>query len=203
MNNPNQFWDNRYAETAYAYGTQPNVYFRQQLDTLVQPGRLLLLAEGEGRNAVYAAQQGWQVTAVDFSPNGREKALALAREHGVTFEYIVQDIAEFDFSTPGTWDAIALIYAHFPPALRTAVHQKCAEALAPGGKIIIEAFHERQLGNTSGGPQTVELLFSKALLEREFAGLEALEITEQSVVLEEGQFHAGPAEVVRAFFEKI
>ena len=190
------FWDARYSEEAYAYGTQPNAYFRQQLDTL-PPGRLLLLAEGEGRNAVYAARRGWQVTAVDFSDEGRAKALRLAIAQGVRLDYQVADLTALGWQRPGYYDAVGLIYAHLPPDDRRAVHAAAAASLAPGGHLLLEAFGPRQLGLPSGGPKSAELLYEPAMLAGDFAGLTLLENHEVGVVLHEGRCHAGPASVVR------
>ncbi|TDN38836.1 class I SAM-dependent methyltransferase [Hymenobacter sp. UV11] len=194
--NPADFWDARYEAEAYAYGTEPNAYFRRQLGAL-PPGRLLLLAEGEGRNAVYAAQQGWQVTAVDFSDEGRAKALRLAASRGVRLDYQVADLTALHWQRPGYYDAIGLIYAHLPPADRQAVHAAAAASLAPSGHLVLEAFSPRQLGLASGGPRAAELLYEPALLAPDFAGLTLLENEELRVVLHEGSFHAGPASVVR------
>jgi 2-polyprenyl-3-methyl-5-hydroxy-6-metoxy-1,4-benzoquinol methylase len=197
MNHTNAFWDNRFADAAYAYGTQPNVYFKQQLDAISKPGRLLLLAEGEGRNAVYAAQQGWKVTAVDFSEKGRTKALALAAEKGVSVEYILANIQSYDMLSDGPWDAIGLIYFHLSTEQRSAIHQKCAQALKPGGALILEAFHLKQIERLSGGPKDLDMLYTQRLLADDFVGLEVLEAMEITTVLQEGEGHKGEAEVVR------
>lgn len=190
------FWDARYAEEAYAYGTEPNTYFRQQLDAL-PPGRLLLLAEGEGRNAVYAAKCGWEVTAVDFSDEGRSKALRLAVSQRVRLQYRVADLTALSWQQAGYYDAVGLIYAHFSPVDRQAIHAAAAASLAPGGHLLLEAFSPRQLGLPSGGPKSAELLYEPATLATDFAGLTLLENHELGVVLHEGSFHAGPANVVR------
>ena len=190
------FWDARYADETYAYGTEPNAYFRQRLDAL-PPGRLLLLAEGEGRNAVYAAQRGWQVTAVDFSDEGRAKALRLAVAQGVRLDYQVADLMALGWLRPGHYDAVGLIYAHLAPADRRAVHAAAAASLASGGHLILEAFSPHQLGLPSGGPRTAEMLYQPATLADDFAGLTLLENYELGVVLHEGGCHAGPANVVR------
>ncbi|TGE22622.1 class I SAM-dependent methyltransferase [Hymenobacter metallicola] len=191
-----EFWDARYESEAYAYGTEPNTYFRQQLDKL-PPGHLLLLAEGEGRNAVYAARRGWQVTAVDFSDEARAKAQRLAVAQGVHLTYQVADITSLGWQQPGAYDAIGLIYAHLPPVARWAVHAAAARSLAPGGHLILEAFSTRQLGLPSGGPTSAELLYDPDTLAADFAGLSVRENHELGVVLHEGSFHSGPATVVR------
>jgi len=202
MENPSEFWEHRYASAVYTYGTRPNQYFQQQLERLEKPGRLLLLAEGEGRNAVYAATKGWQVTAVDFSANAREKALALAKERGVMIEYRLEDIQQFDFSTDHQWDVIGLVYAHFPPEWRAAVHQKCAAALAPGGHIILEAFNPNQLNRQSGGPKNIDWLYTKNMLLQDFKSLEPLLCAESTVFLQEGAGHEGFGEVIQGNFSK-
>ncbi len=202
MQDPIRFWEQRYENTAYTYGTKPNHYFQQQLDALEKPGRLLLLAEGEGRNAVYAATQGWQVTAIDFSANARKKALALAQEMGVNFEYLLADIQQFDISALGNWDAIGLIYAHFPPDWRVSVHQKCADALAPGGHIILEAFNPKQLNRLSGGPKNLDWLYTQNMLLQDFESLEPVMCLESTLFLQEGAGHEGFGEVVRGNFWK-
>lgn len=202
MENPRNFWDERYAEPAYTYGTAPNSYFKAKLDALPNPGRLLLLAEGEGRNAVYAAQKGWEVTAIDFSETGRKKALELAKKAGVHLEYQIANIQQYDIVKNGPWDAIGLIYAHLPPELREHTHRKCIKALKKGGHLILEAFNRRQLSRLSGGPKDIDLLYSKILLEEDFDGLEILEAQESVVYLNEGEGHSGLAEVVRFLLEK-
>jgi SAM-dependent methyltransferase len=191
-----EFWDTRYESEAYAYGTAPNKFFQQQLDKLT-PGRLLLLAEGEGRNAVYAASRGWEVTAVDFSNEARAKAQRLALAQGVHVDYHVADLTGLSWQQPAAYDAIGLIYAHLPPLARTAVHAAAARSLAPDGHLILEAFSLRQLGLPSGGPQSAALLYEPADLARDFAELTLRENQELGVVLHEGTFHAGPARVVR------
>ncbi|MFD2784692.1 class I SAM-dependent methyltransferase [Hymenobacter rubripertinctus] len=201
MTHAADFWDARYESETYAYGTEPNAYFRRQLAAL-PPGRLLLLAEGEGRNAVYAARQGWQVTAVDFSDEGRAKTQRLAATQGVRVDYQVADLTDLAWQRPGYYDAIGLIYAHLPPDDRQAVHAAAAASLAPGGHLILEAFNPRQLGLASGGPREAELLYEPAQLATDFASLALLENQEATVVLREGTFHAGPAQVVRLLAQR-
>ncbi|AWM31613.1 class I SAM-dependent methyltransferase [Hymenobacter nivis] len=190
------FWNVRYAEEAYAYGTEPNAYFRQRLDAL-PPGRLLLLAEGEGRNAVYAAQCGWEVTAVDFSAEARAKALRLAGAQGVRLDYQVAGLMALGWRRPGHYDAVGFIYAHLAPADRRAVHAAAAASLAPGGHLFLETFSPQQLGLPSGGPRVAGIRYEPAALAGDFAGLALLENQTLGVMLREGSFHAGPASVVR------
>jgi SAM-dependent methyltransferase len=198
MQYPSQFWDERYGQAEYVYGTHPNDFFKEQLDAMPSTGKLLLLAEGEGRNAVYAAGRGWQVTAVDFSEKGREKALALAASRGLQLDYHVGDVAQFDFEKWGPFDAIGLIYSHFPPTVRAVVFPKCLSSLAPGGRIVLELFTPAQLGFSSGGPKDLGLLYSAAQARADFAEAGSLHVEELEIELDEGPHHRGPAAVVRA-----
>lgn len=189
-------WEARYAADEYAYGEEPNTFFRSCLDRLPTPGRLLLPAEGEGRNAVYAASQGWSVDAFDFSPAGREKALRLAKRHGVHINYEVADYqtARID---PEAYDAIALIFAHKPESLRRAVHRKLAAALKPGGHLILEAYSKEQLTYGTGGPPNEQLLYTLDDLREDFSNLQLLELEQLEAEIQEGRYHTGLASVVR------
>jgi SAM-dependent methyltransferase len=190
-----EFWEERYAAEAYAYGKAPNTYLRAELEHL-EPGHALFPAEGEGRNAVYAAQLGWSVEAFDYSSQARQKALRLAKAHQVTLQYQVASIESFPFERK-EYDLIALFFVHLPPALRQQLHTACIDALRPGGKLLLEAFHKEQLPLNSGGPKQEAMLFSLEELEADFAPLSLDQISRQRVILEEGPYHHGPAETVR------
>lgn len=194
-----EFWNSRFAasQTEYVYGTSPNVFFEQELRKIT-PGHLLLPAEGEGRNAVFAARLGWKVTAFDISEAGREKAMQLAREFGVE-EHISYSIADFEsFTAPaGNFDALGLCYAHVSSSKRRQVHRRLAELLKPGGGVILEAFSKAQLGRNSGGPQNEKMLYSADDLKEDFSSLQQLLLSTEETELAEGRFHAGTASVVR------
>ena len=190
-----EFWERRYAEPAYAYGTEPNGFLVEVADR-IPPGPVLCLAEGEGRNAVWLAGRGHAVTAVDASAAGLAKAAALARTRAVRIETIAADLASFTIE-PGAWSGIVAIFAHLPPQLRRSVHRAAAQGLAPGGVFVLEAFTPRQLALGTGGPQKPELLYTLDELREDLAGLE-LEIgreIERDVV--EGRYHTGRAAVVQ------
>ncbi|RMI27483.1 MAG: class I SAM-dependent methyltransferase [Calditrichaeota bacterium] len=189
------FWNQRYSEPEYAYGTEPNAFFKSILDTL-PPGRLLLPAEGQGRNGVYAATRGWQVDAFDYSEVAREKALALARERGVSIHYDLAEVESFSVP-PRTYDAIGLIYVHLPPEVRTAFHRRLVEGLQPGGKIILECFSKEQLRFNSGGPRDPRLLYRLDDLREDFQELQEELAVQEIVELSEGPYHRGKASVVR------
>ena len=139
-----QMWEERYGRDEYAYGEEPNAFFKACLDRLPAPGRLLLPGEGEGRNAVYAARQGWTVHAFDFSAAGREKALRLADRYGVHIDYEVADY-ETAHLEPESFDAVALIFTHMHERIRRTVHRKLVSALKPGGHLFLEAYSPEQL----------------------------------------------------------
>ncbi len=195
------FWDERYAEEAYAYGKKPNEFFARQLGAAPAGARLLLPCEGEGRNAVFAASQGWQVSAFDYSESGREKCRRLAEEQGVSVDYSVADAADYVYGT-AVYDAVALIFVHLPAPLRTFVHRQLVGALKPGGRLIVEAFNPLQLNNTSGGPRTLDLLYTPELLAADFEGLEITLLETATTELAEGPYHIGRADVVRMLARK-
>jgi SAM-dependent methyltransferase len=191
-----EFWNERYKQPEMAYGKAPNAFFKEQLDKL-QPGKLLLPAEGEGRNAVYAAAKGWHARAFDYSEAGRAKALQLAGELGVSINYSLSE-AENYTSEPEIFDVVALIYAHFAPAIRHKFHQQVITWLKPGGTVILEAFHPKQLeGYTSGGPQNHAMLYTADMLRSDFEELTVKLLQEGEVTLNEGIYHNGGGYVTR------
>lgn len=190
------FWDERFAESGFAYGEEPNGFLREQLDRLT-PGSLLLPAEGEGRNAVWAASRGWSVHAFDTSTVGRDKALATARRKGVEMTYELRSAAEPMLDFEARFDAVGLVFMHLPAEVRRSAHQGVARCLRPGGALILEAFSTEQLERGTGGPRELELLYTAADLEEDFAGLEIHTLEKRDVELNEGRYHLGVASVVR------
>ena len=193
-------WNERYAHTEYAYGKEPNQFFKAFIDQH-PAGRILLPAEGEGRNAVYAALHNWEVHAVDFSEEGKRKALALAAENGVEIDYEISDLAHLDLGKTH-FDAIALIFAHIPLGLREKVHRKLVGHLLPGGYLVMEVYAKSQLGRDSGGPKSLELLYSSEELLNDFEGLVIEQLEETEVHLREGIYHQGDARVIRMIARK-
>jgi SAM-dependent methyltransferase len=189
------FWNERYAADGYAYGTAPND-FLVEVNGRIPPGRVLCLAEGEGRNAVFLAEQGHEVVAVDASPVGLEKARRLARERGVTIETAVTDLADFPIR-PGCWSGIVSIFAHMPPATRREVHRRAVAGLAAGGAFVLEAYTPEQIALGTGGPPTAELTMSITALREELQGLGFEIARELRRDIREGVFHTGPGAVVQ------
>lgn len=195
----NEFWNSRYGQTDYVYGKLPNAFLKEQLKDL-KSGKILFPAEGEGRNAVYAAALGWQVYAFDFSDSGQKKALDLAAELHVNIDYEINSYQEFD--TKEQFDAIALIYTHMPSDVRAVFFRKLIGWLKPGGRIILEVFTPDQLQNSSGGPKDVDMLSTIKEIRNHFQALNEIIGEELEIELEEGAYHIGKANVVRFVGQK-
>jgi SAM-dependent methyltransferase len=188
-------WNKRFSEPGYAYGTDPNGFLTSVADRIPH-GNVLCLAEGEGRNAVYLAGLGYEVTAVDTSTVGLAKARALASDRGVTIDTVLADVDDYSIE-PGAWQGIVSIYCHLPPVVRAALHERCLRGLAPGGVFVLEGFTPRQLELGTGGPKNRELLMEFEIIRQELPGLR-LEIgreIERDVA--EGKYHGGTASVVQ------
>lgn len=198
---PKAYWNERFAVAEYVYGTEPNDWFRDQIAHLPK-GKILLPAEGEGRNAVFAAKEGWAVFAFDLSEAGQQKALQLAEKSGVRIQYDIADIQEYALDEKGPWDVIGLFYAHFPPDYRAETHRRIAQALRPGGYLILEAFNPEQLGRSSGGPKNLDMLYTLDMMLHDFSDLTVVRAELASVQLHEGAGHEGMAEVVRLLLQK-
>lgn len=186
-------WDARYDEDRFFYGVEPNYLVARELVGLA-PGRGLFLAEGEGRNAVYAAGLGHEVTAVDSSTVGRRKALELAAEKGCALDYRLADLVA-DTWDDQTWDFIVLCFAHMPPEIMPGVHHRVAACLEPGGTLILNSFSKAQFGRKSGGPPRLEWLHDLDELLTQFPGL-TLQAQEKEVELRESVGHQGLAWVI-------
>ena len=195
-----QFWDQRYAENETAYGYTPNKFFKQFIDQH-KPGTILLPAEGEGRNAVYAAGKGWQVDAFDFSEVARKKALDFARSEKVAVNYELKDIA--DFKATKKYDAVALIYVHLLDNLRKKFHQEIYNSIKPGGYLIFEAFAKEQAELESSGPRDTALLYDAPTLCSDFPFLHLISCGQKEILLDEGDYHKGKAAVLRIIGQRL
>jgi SAM-dependent methyltransferase len=191
----NPSWDDRYSVPDYVYGTDPNEYLVEVADRIPM-GPVLCLAEGEGRNAVYLAGKGYEVTAVDSSSVGIEKAQKLARERSVKIETIHADLADFEIGVE-RWAGIVSIFCHLPKPLRELVCRRCVEGLKPGGVLVMEAYTPRQVAYGTGGPQSVELLVEPKDIRKELSGLRLERAGEKVREIAEGRFHRGAGAVVQ------
>ena len=195
------FWDIRFKQGAYVYGTLPNAFFKDTIDTYKPKGNLLLPAEGEGRNATYAAKTGLNVYAFDTSIEGKNKAMKLAERNNVIINYEVGEFFNLKLLNI-KFDVVALIFAHFTTDIRSDYHKKVAELLKPNGMIIIEGFSKNHIefqkaNPNAGGPKNVEMLFSKETIKRDFPNFEILKLEEVEDTLKEGEFHNGKAKLIR------
>jgi SAM-dependent methyltransferase len=193
-------WNDRYSKETFAYGEAPNNYFKEQIEKL-KPGTILFPAEGEGRNAVFAARLGWKVSAFDISIEGKTKALRLAERNNVTIDYQVGLLEALNYKS-GEFDALALIYAHFPAAIKSAYHKALDAYVRKGGFIIFEAFSKKHLDYLAknekvGGPKEIDMLFSVDEIKSDFANYEIIELEEKEIELNEGEFHNGKGSVIR------
>jgi len=202
----NQKWDERYKDNEFAYGTEPNVFFKEWL-LKFEPGKILMPADGEGRNGVFAAQLNWNVISFDLSAEGQQKALKLAKENKVSLDYIVGDLEQLEFKK-NSFDAIGLIYAHFSAETKSKLHKKLNDYLKPGGIVIFEAFSKRHLDLKKanpkvGGPDNSNDLFSTAEILADFEKFEILYLEEEEIILNEGKFHIGAGSVIRFVGKKV
>lgn len=189
------FWDERFDTDQFVYGKEPNRFFANALEK-IKPGRLLMPGEGEGRNSVYAARLGWQVDAFDQSSVGASKATAFMKAESVNINYQVCGLEDYKFEREA-YDVVGLVFFHAHPHMRKFLHGEVSKTLKPGGKVILEAFHTSQLGNTTGGPPSLQMLFDRDTLLEDFASLQVELLEEKEIILEEGPFHQGRANIIR------
>jgi ubiquinone/menaquinone biosynthesis C-methylase UbiE len=195
-----QFWNERYAEKEFVYGKEPNQFLKENLHKLPK-GKILFAAEGEGRNAVFTAQNGYTVVAFDYSESAKNKAVTLAKEQNVEIDYLVADVLELPYESE-SFDALVMIYAHFPIKIRKEAHQKLLSLLKPHGKILFEAFEKEQIHYSSGGPKDSTMLFSEEELIDEFQTIQFDFLKTALIELNEGLYHQGTGSVVRFIGEK-
>jgi 2-polyprenyl-3-methyl-5-hydroxy-6-metoxy-1,4-benzoquinol methylase len=195
-----QRWNERFSAEEFAYGEEPNLYLKEQIEKLPN-GKILFGAEGEGRNAVFAARLGWTVSAFDISVEGKKKAQRLAEKNKVILDYRVGELESLQFQSE-EFDAVALIYAHFPAEIKSFYHKTLDTYLRKGGIVIFEAFSKNHLEYISknekvGGPRDIQSLFSIDEIKSDFSNYEIIELVEKEIELNEGQFHNGTGSVIR------
>lgn len=195
-----EFWNIRYKGDEYIYGKEPNKFFAECIRGL-KPGKVLLPAEGEGRNAVYAASMSWDIYAFDFSEYARTKALRLALDNQVFMSY---EIASWDeFQAPQDFfDLGAVFYLQLSGSDRKSFHKKLISWIKPGGKIICEYFSKKQFGLTTGGPQNPNLLYDIEEIRNDFKNLKIQLLEEKKIFLDEGVSHKGECWAIRLIAEK-
>jgi SAM-dependent methyltransferase len=190
-------WDERYSEAGFVYGTEPNEFLVSVVNKIPKT-RILSLAEGEGRNAVYLASLGYQVTGVDGSEVGLRKAAQLAAERGVAITTVHADLSTFEIA-PEQWDGIISCYCHVPSEIRIPLHHAAVRGLRSGGVFVLEAYSKEQLAYGTGGPSSPDMLMSLDDLKQELAGLEFAHADTVVREVREGSRHTGLASVVQIF----
>lgn len=189
-------WEQRFSGTDFLFGTAPSAFLAAQAPLLAPGRRALAIADGEGRNGVWLAEQGLSVLSLDFSPAAQAKALALAAERGVTIEAERADLFAWDWPE-AAFDLIAGIFFQFaPPAERTVIFEGIKRALKPGGLLLIQGYRPKQLDYGTGGPKAVDQLYTRDLLETAFAGFSSLDIREHDSVVDEGAGHSGMSALI-------
>jgi len=190
-----QKWNDRYSTEEFIFGTEPNQFLKNELEK-IKPGKILFIAEGEGRNAVYAAKSGWQVDAIDFSSVAKEKALKLAAKNKVSVNYEIYDLAEY---TPpkNLYDVVGIFYLHIPVELREEVLKKAIDALALSGKLILEVFEKEQVNKKTFGPSNPEVLYSLEDIAANCIDLDFEKFAKEATFLDEGDGHKGEGTVIR------
>ena len=196
------FWNDRYSSDEYVYGTEPNQFFKEQIQKINASGRLLLPGEGEGRNAVFAAKLGWNVDAFDQSSVAKMKAETLAKLNNVKINYSNVDLGKF-VPQKNFYDCAAIIFVHLSPEIRSGFHSKIIESLKPKGKIILELFSKNQFRKDSGGPQNLDMLSTIEEIKNDFKGLKTIVLSEDNINLDEGAKHSGEASVIRYLGQKV
>lgn len=196
----NPVWDKKYSATEYVYGTEPNDFLRERFAEIPM-GPVLCLADGEGRNSVFLAQQGYDVTAIDQSIEGIKKGQRLAADRGVSVKAICGDLADFDFGQE-KWAGIVSIFCHLPSPFRQSVHAKAVKGLKPGGVFLLEAYRPEQLQNDTGGPPIERLLIRKQDLQGELSPLHFKYLADVDREIIEGKGHRGLGAVVQAIAVK-
>ena len=195
-----KMWDQRYSAKEFVYGKEPND-FLVQIAEHIPKGKILCLAEGEGRNAVYLAGIGHDVYAVDFSPAGLHKTILLAKERSVKIKTFLADLADFKIEI-GTWDAIVCFFCHLSPKLRQNLHRKIMLGLRRGGVFVLESYSSAQLKLKTGGPRTEELLLDLKTIKKELFGLDFKIALEKERNVFEGKYHNGPGAVIQVYAVK-
>jgi len=189
-------WNQRYAAPGYLFGTGPNEFLASKAGLLERGQRALCVADGEGRNSVWLAEQGLEVVAFDISPLGVEKARKLAAERRVQVAYEISGVYEWRWPQ-AAFDVVAAIFVQFAdPAMRSFMFERIERALAPGGLLLMQGYTPKQIEYRTGGPPHAENMYTPELLRGAFASLEILELREHERELAEGSQHRGRSALI-------
>ncbi|MCE0492896.1 class I SAM-dependent methyltransferase [Vibrio salinus] len=193
-------WDNIYDVDEYVYGRCANDFLRNNIN-MIPKGNILCLADGEGRNSVFLAKQGYHVTAVELSAVAIKKAQKLADENHVNIEFIQADLQDFNLGK-SRWDAIVSIFCHLPETIRSSLHQRIEQSLKPNGIYLAEAYTPKQLNFKTGGPANINMMISSKIIKQELPALHFRLLMEKERYIQEGIKHNGPSHVVQVIAQK-
>ena len=196
-----EFWDARYRDNPDAYGEEPNAYLIQKSKLFNSGMKILAVGEGEGRNALWLSEKGYKVWMVDYSKVGLMKANERARSRNLDLKLICADLAIWPWPSR-YFEVVFAIFLHLPPAIRSRIHDSMLQSLKPGGIIIMQNFHTDQLQYGSGGPKSLEMLYTADMLRSDFQNTRILDLDETVVTLHEGPFHEGAAAVINLAMQK-
>jgi len=189
-------WEDRYRVPDYVFGTEPNYFLVSCKALLPRSGKALAVADGEGRNGIWLAEQGLEVLSLDFSPSAQEKARALAKQRGVTLTIAQADVHTWDYPE-AAFDVVVEIFTQFStPAERAKKWAGMRKALKRGGLLIIQGYTPKQLQYGTGGPKQVENLYTRAMLEEAFRDFRDMKIVEEEIEIYEGTSHGGMSAVI-------
>ena len=194
------FWDERYSQEEFVYGTEPNEFLKETL-TEIKPGKILFPAEGEGRNSAFAAQLGWDVFAFDSSRIAKEKATKLYKSNNINVNYSLCSLENYECQS-NFFDCIALIFVHPSEDIRKKVHLKLLNYIKPNGILILEAFSKDHLKYSSGGPKNKEMLFSEEIIKNDFGSLNIKLLSSIEKFIYEGEHHKGKAAIIDFIAQK-
>jgi cyclopropane fatty-acyl-phospholipid synthase-like methyltransferase len=195
-------WNSRFKADHYVYGTEPNVFLNEMQKKLQLSGDVLTIAEGEGRNAVFLAEQGMNVTAWDYAESGLAKIKKLAEERGVTVQTELVDLNGATW-VQNQWDEVVCIFGHFPADLRQKTFQGVKEAVKPGGYFITEVYSRYQLPYNSGGPKDLGFLYTPEEFLQSFTDWRIVHFFMGEVVRQEGELHNGLSHVIQFVGQKL
>ena len=193
-------WDERYGVDEYVYGKGPNLFLRENFKKIPK-GNVLCVADGEGRNGVWLAKNGYNVKSIDFSPKAIEKTNRLAQENNVSIKTICDDLLNYDFGE-NKYDGVISIFAHFKEDDTKNLHNKYFSALKPNGVFFMEVFAKEQLPLKTGGPKDISLLYDTEDIQNSFPAGKIELLKKDIVYLHEGDMHDGKAVVVRSIIRK-
>jgi 2-polyprenyl-3-methyl-5-hydroxy-6-metoxy-1,4-benzoquinol methylase len=196
-----EFWNERYSEENYVYGEEPNDFLKEHIQIFPKEAKILCLADGEGRNGVFLASNGFDVSSVDLSEAGKSKALKLAGKKGVAIDYDIADLNDYDMGV-AKWDGIISIFSHTPSAVRRRVLSAVKQALKPGGIFLLEGYNAGQLKYGTGGPKDEDMLFSLDELKTAFSDCKILRAENLVRDVNEGAYHWGESSVVQFIVQK-